>query len=446
MTPSSAATTMTAMSVTLAPRARMAVNASWPGVSRKVISRPSWCDLVRADVLGDAAGLARRDLGGADGVQQRRLAVVDVAHDRDDRRAGDQVLLGVVEHLGTLGLLLGVDDVDLALQLGRDELDRVVREGLRDRGHLAQAHQRLDDLRRRDLEDLGEVLDRRARGHVDLRHVGRRHRGRGLLLRARAALAAAPVAALAGRAATTGLRVDDHAASLAAAAAATATAAATGRAAAGTAGAPPRRAAARPRAGGTAGGGGGRAGRPRSGVAGRSDACFAAAGRSCALRRPGAPLRGLALGRRRAVELRQALRRRGGGGARGLLRAGLLGLGGRRLGRGGGRRRLRLGGRRLRRRAASGVSAGAGASGLGRGGGLGASAAGASATGARLRGRGRRGLGGRRRGLRGRRRGRGLGRPARPSASARPWASRPSASRARRRAPASAPAWGSGSG
>ena len=37
MTPSSPATTSTTMSVTLAPRARMAVNASWPGVSRKVI-------------------------------------------------------------------------------------------------------------------------------------------------------------------------------------------------------------------------------------------------------------------------------------------------------------------------------------------------------------------------------------------------------------------------
>ena len=42
MTPSSAATTSTAMSVTFAPRARMAVNASWPGVSRNVIRRPSW--------------------------------------------------------------------------------------------------------------------------------------------------------------------------------------------------------------------------------------------------------------------------------------------------------------------------------------------------------------------------------------------------------------------
>ena len=36
MTPSSAATTRMTMSVACAPRARMAVNAAWPGVSRKV--------------------------------------------------------------------------------------------------------------------------------------------------------------------------------------------------------------------------------------------------------------------------------------------------------------------------------------------------------------------------------------------------------------------------
>ena len=41
MTPSSAATTRTTMSVTLAPRARIRVKASWPGVSRKTILLPS---------------------------------------------------------------------------------------------------------------------------------------------------------------------------------------------------------------------------------------------------------------------------------------------------------------------------------------------------------------------------------------------------------------------
>jgi len=43
-------------------------------------------DLVRADVLGDASGLARRDVRGSDGVEQARLAVVDVTENCDDRR------------------------------------------------------------------------------------------------------------------------------------------------------------------------------------------------------------------------------------------------------------------------------------------------------------------------------------------------------------------------
>ena len=99
MTPSSAATTSTTMSVASAPRARMAVNASWPGVSMKVIGRPSLLDLVGADVLGDAAGLAGDHVGVADAVEQLGLAVVDVAHDGDDRRArrGGVVVLVLVD-------------------------------------------------------------------------------------------------------------------------------------------------------------------------------------------------------------------------------------------------------------------------------------------------------------------------------------------------------------
>ena len=45
MTPSSAATTSTTMSVILAPLARMAVNASWPGVSKNVTCLP-WTSTV----------------------------------------------------------------------------------------------------------------------------------------------------------------------------------------------------------------------------------------------------------------------------------------------------------------------------------------------------------------------------------------------------------------
>jgi len=59
LTPSSAATTRITMSVTFARGARMAVNAAWPGVSRKVILAPEGsAHLVGADVLRDASGFA----------------------------------------------------------------------------------------------------------------------------------------------------------------------------------------------------------------------------------------------------------------------------------------------------------------------------------------------------------------------------------------------------
>ncbi len=52
---------------------------------------PTWHE-IRADVLRDAAGLALGDARGPNRVEQRGLAVVDVTHDGDDRRARDQVL------------------------------------------------------------------------------------------------------------------------------------------------------------------------------------------------------------------------------------------------------------------------------------------------------------------------------------------------------------------
>ena len=95
--------------------------------------------LVGADVLGDAAGLAGDDLGLADRVQQRGLAVVDVAHDRDHRRTLDQVLLGVLEDRLDLDVVGGVDDLDLLVELVGEHLDRVVGQRLRERRHLARA-------------------------------------------------------------------------------------------------------------------------------------------------------------------------------------------------------------------------------------------------------------------------------------------------------------------
>ena len=51
--------------------------------------------LIGADMLRDAAGFARHHVGLADGVEQRGLAVVDVAHDGHDRRTRLQVVVDI---------------------------------------------------------------------------------------------------------------------------------------------------------------------------------------------------------------------------------------------------------------------------------------------------------------------------------------------------------------
>jgi hypothetical protein len=146
--------------------------------------------LVGADVLGDAAGLARDDVRLADRVEQRRLAVVDVTHDRDDGRAVDEILGIVVERGLRVDLVGRVDDLDLLVELVRDHLHGIVGEGLGERRHLAQLHQLLDDVRNRYAEVLGDVLDGRAR--VDLDDVGLQD---GDVLRHRLLVGAAPAPA-----------------------------------------------------------------------------------------------------------------------------------------------------------------------------------------------------------------------------------------------------------
>ncbi len=53
---------------------------------------PIALDLIRTDVLGDAAGFAVSDVGVADAVEQQRLAVIDVTHHGDHRRTQRRVV------------------------------------------------------------------------------------------------------------------------------------------------------------------------------------------------------------------------------------------------------------------------------------------------------------------------------------------------------------------
>jgi hypothetical protein len=163
-------------------------------------------DLVGADVLCDAAGLRLDDRALAQGVEQRRLPMVDVAHDRDHGRSGREIGRVVLVGLGLELLLVRVLDLDFALELCPDELDRVVGQRLRDRDHLADAHHDLDDLGHRHAERGRELLHRRPRVDRDgARRLGRRLLRRSLLL---LTVARRPL----GLARACSLGVDDHAA------------------------------------------------------------------------------------------------------------------------------------------------------------------------------------------------------------------------------------------
>ncbi len=140
-------------------------------------------DLARADVLGDAAALAGRDLGRPDRVEQARLAVVDVAHDGHDRGARleeARVVLLEEDLLGRLGAScrrsrrrsraladgrarLG----DLVAELARDERRGVAVDELVDRREDAALDELADDVRRVDRQQLGELLDGDRRGQLD---------------------------------------------------------------------------------------------------------------------------------------------------------------------------------------------------------------------------------------------------------------------------------------
>ena len=117
-------------------------------------------DLVGADVLRDAARFARDHIGVADRVEQRGLAVIDVAHDGDDRRPrnGRAFLVGPIEE-ALLDVGFG-DALDRMAHFLGDELGVVGLEHVGQRHHAALAHQKLDHVDRAFGHAARELLDR----------------------------------------------------------------------------------------------------------------------------------------------------------------------------------------------------------------------------------------------------------------------------------------------
>ncbi len=127
-------------------------------------------DLVGANMLGDAAGLAFSHIGRPDRVQQLGLAMVDVPHDRNDRRPGNGIWIGLTLRAARLEVgIRGLDRlryvlVGLPIQVRRDAGSSIEVDLLVDVGHHLELHQFLDDLDRSGLQIVGQF------GH---RHDGR---------------------------------------------------------------------------------------------------------------------------------------------------------------------------------------------------------------------------------------------------------------------------------
>ena len=116
-------------------------------------------DVVGTDVLGNAAGFASRHLGATDVVEQRGLAVVDVTHDGDHRRARLQRHVLV---LGTFVIEEGIRIVQLGgKRLVAHFLDhdhrRFLVQQLVDGDHRAHLHQDLDDFGGLDRHLVGQI-------------------------------------------------------------------------------------------------------------------------------------------------------------------------------------------------------------------------------------------------------------------------------------------------
>ncbi len=132
-------------------------------------------NLIGADVLSDATGFAGSHVRLADPVEQQSLAVVDVAHDGDDR--GPRLLIVVLflflvaeELRSERGLLLlaGVDQSDLRADLSSEEVDHVVGQRLGRRDHFALEQEEAHDVARGAVQTWAELLWRGSPLHDHL--------------------------------------------------------------------------------------------------------------------------------------------------------------------------------------------------------------------------------------------------------------------------------------
>ena len=143
----------------------------------RVAGRVEECDLalvhfhhVGADMLGNATGLAVGDMGRADVVEQGRLAVIDMTHDRDHRRPRQWLTLGLGGLCHHVLELIFFEQFDLVAHLFDHDLRRILVDDLIDRGHHTHTHHRLDNFAGLDRHLLCQFGHGDGLGQRDLAH------------------------------------------------------------------------------------------------------------------------------------------------------------------------------------------------------------------------------------------------------------------------------------
>src|SRR5580704_12686707 len=130
-------------------------------------------------MLGDTSSFAAGNVGLADGVEQRSLAVIDVAHDRDHRRTRNFQLVGILlrEHVldGLVcHLVLEGDHRGVCAELAGDILDQLTVERLVDGDEDATHEECRDQVLATHAELFGEILNADALRHGDSARDGQR--------------------------------------------------------------------------------------------------------------------------------------------------------------------------------------------------------------------------------------------------------------------------------
>ena len=116
-------------------------------------------NLVGTNMLGDAAGLARHNRSVAQGIQQRRLAVIDMAHNGDNRSTRlHAVYRIIVPHQTFFNIRLGYP-LDGMTKVFGDQLGGICVDDIIDGVHFALLHQELDDINCALTHTVGEFLN-----------------------------------------------------------------------------------------------------------------------------------------------------------------------------------------------------------------------------------------------------------------------------------------------